>query len=137
MTTAALAVAVVILTGGRQLARLAEMRRVKEFVTPDEKVYADTLSLRVFAFFASYPGRAGWISRILPAQQEMLPGSLVLINRPYIAWLDRHGGIWGSSRVRYRSHAFYASPPKSWTPIWTGTTASLFRIDQRIPDSAQ
>lgn len=40
------------------------------------------------------------------------------------------------ARIAYPTHGFYISPPPSWTPIWKGSTVSLFRVGNLVAAKA-
>jgi hypothetical protein len=107
-----------------------EVRSLSATIKPSTRLYADTLSIRGLAFFAGYPGSTAWIDFAEVASAERFePGSLVLVNRAYIDWLNKNGGMWLSPRSGYRAHAFYESPPASWRKIWQSDNARLYRVD--------
>jgi hypothetical protein len=131
---------VIVTVGGTGLFRalvhpsrwLTEVRQVRPLVSPATVVFADTLTLRAFEFLESYPERTAWVDfKDVDSMQQIPAGSLVVINRRSIAWLDAHGGIWGSGRAGYRQHSFYGSPPQTWIPVHDTPTLSAFRVTEQ------
>lgn len=108
-----------------------EVRTMKNLVQSETVLYGDTLTLRAFEFFAGYPLQTSWKDfEAVESVDEIAEGSVVLVNKQYIKWLDRNGGIWNSKRSGYRSHSFYSNPPPFWTPIWKNGNASLYRVNR-------
>lgn len=107
-----------------------EVRSLRSTIKPSTSLYTDTLSIRGFAFFAGYPEKTAWTDLAhVAATEEIRPGSLVLVNKAYIEWLNKNGGMWLSPRSGYRKHDFYEAPPPSWKKIWQSDNARLYRVD--------
>jgi hypothetical protein len=99
-------------------------------IGPSSPLYTDTLSIRGLEFMKGYPSAKKWIDFAdLTSPAEIQPGSLVLVNKAYIEWLNRNGGMWLSPRAGYRKHAFYEKPPSSWKEIWRSENARMYRIE--------
>jgi len=108
----------------------AEVRTLSAKIAPSSPLYADTLSLRGLEFYLGYPGATAWkdLSSV-GSTGEMRPGSLVLVNAAYVEWLNRNAGMWLSPRSGYRDHGLYDSAPPSWTRLWQGGNARLYRVE--------
>ena len=108
----------------------AEVRGLGSIVTPSRPLYTDTLSIRGFQFFSGYPNKTMWTDFAdIVSPSEIPSGSLVLVNKAYINWLNKNGGMWLSPRSGYAKHEFYENPPPSWTKIWHSGNAKLYRVD--------
>jgi hypothetical protein len=107
-----------------------EVRTLSSKIVPSSPLYADTLSLRGLEFFHGYPGRTEWkdLSSVGSADQ-IRPGSLVLVNRAYVEWLNRNAGMWLSPKTGYAHHALYENPPPLWKRIWQSENARLYLVD--------
>jgi hypothetical protein len=120
----------------------SEVRSLDEQVTPATPLYADALSLRAFEFFDRYPATTRWIEfDDISSQEQIAPGSLVLINVRYLEWLDRNAGMWvnwpapgPTDFSGYRQHSFYKNPPASWQLIWQKDNARVYRTEVPRPD---
>ena len=118
-----------------------EERSLNERVTPATPVYADALSLRAFEFFERYPATTRWIEfDDIASHDQMVPGSLVIINARYLEWLERNAGMWvnwpapGPTDLSgYRQHPFYTNPPASWQLIWHNDNARVYRTGTPRP----
>jgi Dolichyl-phosphate-mannose-protein mannosyltransferase len=138
---------ILLAVGGRDLALdfkypltwwMGDVRAVKASVGPETVLYADTLSIRAFDFFNTYPSHTAWTDfEHVQSPQDFAPGSLVIVNQEFLRWLDKHGGIWGNRRSGYRQFAFYAEPPRSWTRIYQGSRLSVYRVDDRAENVAR
>jgi 4-amino-4-deoxy-L-arabinose transferase-like glycosyltransferase len=107
-----------------------EVRSLGSMIKPSSPLYTDTLSIRGLAFFAGFPGKTAWTDFAhVESQDDIRPGSLVLVNKAYIEWLNKNGGMWLSPRSGYRKHSFYEAPPPSWKKIWQSDSARLYRVD--------
>jgi hypothetical protein len=138
---AAVAATIIVALAGIDLLRafkyppnwLAEVRSIRPVVTTDTPVYTDTLTLRALNFLSGYPNKTEWIDfNAVGSPEQIRPGSLVIVNRPAIKWLDDHGGIWEDRISGYRRHAFYESRPASWTPVRQTATFSAYRTDVTV-----
>ena len=108
----------------------SEVRTLGSIVKPSSRLFTDTLSIRGFEFFLGYPGKTGWTDFAdVRSPSEIQPGSLVLVNKAYIEWLNRNGGMWLSPRAGYQKHDFYDRPPPSWKMIWKSGNASLYQVE--------
>jgi 4-amino-4-deoxy-L-arabinose transferase-like glycosyltransferase len=108
----------------------SEFRSLRSIIKPASPLYADTLSRRGLEFYWGYPNRTGWTDFAdVMSVDEIRPGSLVLVNKAYINWLNKNGGMWLSPRSGYRKHEFYENPPASWNEIWRGGNARLYRVE--------
>jgi Dolichyl-phosphate-mannose-protein mannosyltransferase len=127
-----------VVVGGKDLALafrypptwwMKDVRAIRGTVRPDTVVYADTFSLRAFEFFDGYPAATSWTDfERVGSTAQLAPGSLVVVNRQFIDWLDKHGGIWGSRRTGYVRFAFYTDPPPTWTPVWENGNLFMYRV---------
>jgi len=136
--------ACIALVGARQLrfnltsreTWLAEVRSLKNAVTPTTLVYSDALSLRTFEFLHAYPARTAWKDLSTVGQPNDLPdGSLVLVYPPGIEWLQHNGGMWvawpapgPTARSGYLSNPFYKDPPSTWKLIRRQGAAFLYLV---------
>jgi len=108
----------------------SELRSLRSAVEPSSRLYTDTLSIRGFEFLWGYPRATQWTDFAdLASSEEVRPGSLVLVNRAYIEWLNRNGGMWLSPRSGYRQHGFYESPPSSWKEVWRNGNVRMYRAE--------
>jgi 4-amino-4-deoxy-L-arabinose transferase-like glycosyltransferase len=108
----------------------SEVRGLHSIIKPSSPLYTDTLSGRGFEFFWGYPKKTEWTDFAnVVSPDEIRPGSLVLVNRAYIDWLDKNGGMWLSPRTGYRKHEFYQNPPPYWKKIWQNGNAHLYRVE--------
>jgi hypothetical protein len=123
----------------------SEIRAVDEQITPATPVYADALSLRAFEFFDRYPRATRWVEfDDIASQDEIAPGSVVIVNEQYLAWLQRNAGMWvnwpapgPTDLAGYRQHPFYKHPPASWQLIWHNDRARVYRVGQSHPSLAK
>jgi 4-amino-4-deoxy-L-arabinose transferase-like glycosyltransferase len=107
----------------------SEVRAIGSIVKPSSYFYSDILTIRGLEFFSGYPAYTAWIDfEELKSMEEMQPGSLVLVNRRYIAWLNKNGGMWLSKRSGYKKHEFYDHPPQSWKRIFENENAVLYEV---------
>lgn len=119
-----------------RVAWIGESRQLHTSVTPKTVVYADTLTLRTFEFFAGYPEQTAWTDFAAVAPGQELPQeSLVIVNKRYIQWLDRNAGMWvawphpgPTSRTGYRKHDFYEHAPAAWKSIWHNNNTQVFKV---------
>ncbi len=112
------------------MAWASEVRHLSTAIRPSSPLYTDTLSIRGLEFMHGYPGATKWIDfKELKSPGEIPPGSLVLVNKAYIEWLNRNGGMWLSPRAGYQKHAFYEKPPASWKEIWRSENARMYKIE--------
>ncbi|HSL21141.1 MAG TPA: glycosyltransferase family 39 protein [Vicinamibacterales bacterium] len=115
---------------------MAEARVWRHEVRPETVVYADALTLRAFEFYAGYPNATRWTAfEQLASTGDFAAGSLVVVNRRYIEWLDRNAGMWltwplpgPTDPSGYRSHPFYTDPPRSWTTVWQNADVRVYRV---------
>jgi hypothetical protein len=108
----------------------SEVRTLSSTIGPSTRLYTDTLSIRGFEFMRGYAGPAKWTDFAdIASSDEIQPGSLVLVNRAYIEWLNRNGGMWLSPRAGYRKHAFYEKVPSSWQEVWRNGNARMYRVE--------
>jgi hypothetical protein len=108
----------------------SELRSLRSIIEPSSRLYTDTLSIRGFEFLWGYPGATQWTDFAdLKAFDEVPPGSLVLVNKAYIEWLNRNGGMWLSPRNGYRKHDFYENPPSSWKEVWQNANVRMYRVE--------
>jgi hypothetical protein len=114
-----------------------DTRALRHSVTHETPLYADTLTLRAFEFFEEYPEKTAWTSfEELSPSAPLAAGSVVIVNPPFLQWLNRNSGMWVSwprpkltAWTGYRQHAFYESQPASWRPLWRGDSAASYRVD--------
>ena len=98
-------------------------------VKPSSPFYSDILTLRMLEFFSGYPVQTSWIDfESINSTGELKPGSMVMVNKRYIAWLDKNGGMWLSKRSGYRKHEFYDHPPQTWRRIYESSNAVLYQL---------
>jgi len=121
-----------------RVAWIGESRQLHGTVKPNTVVYADTLTLRTFEFFAGYPQETAWtdFAAVSPGQ-PLPPESLVIVNKRYIQWLGRNAGMWvawphpgPTSRNGYRQHDFYEHVPATWKQIWNNDNTRVFRVSR-------
>ncbi|OFV93311.1 MAG: hypothetical protein A3H95_05865 [Acidobacteria bacterium RIFCSPLOWO2_02_FULL_64_15] len=117
-----------------------EVKKLRATVRPDVSVYADGITLRAFEFFAGYPERTAWTDFAnIDSSKDIPPGSLVVVNKQYIAWLNRNAGMWvafppgPTDRSGYRMHTFYDQAPSNWTEIWKNDNARLYKVAGAVP----
>jgi hypothetical protein len=100
-------------------------------------VYADALTLRAFDFVYHYPSQTAWHELASVASPTDVPvGSLVIIARSHIEWLDRNAGMWVSwphagptDPSGYPGRRFADPPPDTWSLVWRNEQASLYRVE--------
>ena len=106
-----------------------EVRDIVHIVKPSSPFYSDILTLRMLEFFSGYPVQTSWIDfESINSTGELKPGSMVMVNKRYIAWLDKNGGMWLSKRSGYRKHEFYDHPPQTWRRIYESSNAVLYQL---------
>jgi len=106
---------------------VSEVRSLSSTIDTSSPLFADTLSIRGLEFFGGYPNkteRTDFANVMSP--DEIRSGSLVLVNKAYIDWLNRHGGLWLTA---FRKHEFYENPPPSWKKVWQNGNAQLYRVE--------
>lgn len=107
----------------------SEVRGLRSLIKTSSLLYTDTLSIRGFEFFWGYPNKTAWTDFAnVTSPDEIRSGSLVLVNKAYIYWLNRNGGMWLSPRTGYQKHQFYENPPPSWKKIWQNGNAQLYQV---------
>jgi 4-amino-4-deoxy-L-arabinose transferase-like glycosyltransferase len=107
-----------------------EVRDLSREVTPETALYADTLSLRGLSFYTGFPRDTRWVDfERVGAAEEVAAGSLVLVNRAYLDWLQVNSGMWLSDPAGYVTHDFYQTPPSTWTKLRQYGTAALYRVE--------
>jgi hypothetical protein len=120
----------------RHAAWAEEVRALHGSVSSETPVYADALTLRAFEFFAGYPQQTRWTSFEQLGSGDVVPaGSLVIVNKRYIDWLNRNAGMWvrwpgpgPTHSSGYRMHAFYKQAPGTWTTIWKNGNTQVYRV---------
>ena len=108
----------------------SEVRILASTIEPSSLLYTDTLSIRGLKFFSGYPKETKWTDFASTGSVDEIPrGSLVLVKKAYIDWLNKNAGMWLSPRSGYRKHDFYDNPPGSWKEIWRERNARLYRVE--------
>lgn len=133
----AMVISFIVLSGGSHLywqerapsTWTSEVRAIRNIVKPSSSFYSDILTVRGLEFFSGYPAHTAWVDfEGVNSMEEMQPGSLVLVNRRYIGWLNKNGGMWLSKRSGYKKHEFYDHPPQSWKKIFENGNAVLYEV---------
>jgi hypothetical protein len=114
----------------RPISWAAEVRMAGPSVEPDRLLIADTLTLRGLEFFADYPRATNWsdFEHADPAR-ELKPGTVVLVNRRYIQWLETNGGLWGDRTSGYPLPPWVERPPAEWRVVWHTDNAVEYRVE--------
>lgn len=129
--------ACLVLIGGTQLywkakapsTWMSEVRTLRNTITPSTPFFSDTITLRGLEFFLGYPSQTRWTDfEKIESSEEMQPGSFVLVNPSYIAWLDRNGGMWLNKKSVYKKHDFYDRSPPSWKSEYEDGNAVLYQV---------
>jgi 4-amino-4-deoxy-L-arabinose transferase-like glycosyltransferase len=108
----------------------AEVRVLSAKIGPSSRLYTDTLSIRGMEFFLKYPSKTQWTDfSEVKSLDEVGAGSIVLVNKAYIEWLNRNAGMWLSPKTGYARHGFYEEPPSSWHQVWLSGNARLYRVE--------
>jgi hypothetical protein len=113
----------------RQTAWTSDVREVSARLDPDTIVYADTLTLRALEFYRHYPARRQWVDLEDLPRAEPPSGAMVMVNKQYLQWLERHGGIWGSRTSGYAEHGLHRTPAASWQRVFDNGNLSVYRVD--------
>jgi hypothetical protein len=107
----------------------SEARLLLERIRPETQLYTDMLGLRVLEFLSGYPKSPAWVDfDDLEIPATLPAGSYVLVNKAYIAWLNRNKGMWLSKSTGYREHGFYSTPPDTWRKLFDNGNAALYEV---------
>ena len=106
-----------------------EVKEISQFVTPDQPLYTDILTIKGLEFFWRYPENMNIINfEQIKSSEEIMPGSLVMVNHAYLSWLKKMAGWFPTQSKEFRQLDFYEEPPINWEIIWHNDNAQLYNV---------